>query len=248
MSAFVIQSRYVLLTYAQCGDLDGFTVMERISELGAECIIGRELHEDGGIHLHCFCDFGRKFRSRRADLFDVGGRHPNIEKVARTPAKAYDYAIKDGDVICGGLGRPVCPEGRTTTIDKWAEITSAENREEFWELVHRLDPKAAACSFTSLSKYCDWKFETHAPEYESPRGITFDEGEFDGRADWIRQSGLGLGEPLLGMCFRGDARRWAPQAGRPINGGSVTVGQWFGRKRPMPHLHSRFGGASADYV
>lgn len=173
--------------------------MDRISALGGECIVGREYHEDGGIHLHVFCDFGRKFRSRKTDVFDVGGFHPNIEKIARTPAKAFDYAIKDGDVICGGLGRPSENSPSSAKTDqKWAEITSAEDRASFWELVHRLDPKAAACNFTSLSKYCDWKFAPDAPEYESPSGVGFDEGEFDGRADWLRQSGIGAGGSFRG--------------------------------------------------
>lgn len=199
MPAFAVNARYVLLTYSQCGQLDGFSVMDRISELGAECIVGREYHADGGIHLHVFCDFGRKFRSRKTDLFDVGGYHPNIEKIARTPSKAYDYAIKDGDVICGGAERPAEAAAHgSKTADKWSEITSAEDREEFWELVHRLDPKAAACSFTSLAKYCDWKFAVDPPEYATPGGIEFDTGEFDGRADWLRQSHIGLDEPLLG--------------------------------------------------
>ena len=107
MSSFSFHARYALLTYAQCGDLCPFTIVDLLSTMGAECIIGREHHQDGGIHLHVFVDFGRKYRSRRADTFDVGGFHPNISQSYGTPEKGYDYACKDGDVVAGGLDRPV---------------------------------------------------------------------------------------------------------------------------------------------
>lgn len=196
--------RYVLVTYAQCGDLDPWRVVERFSSLGAECIVGREHHEDGGLHLHVFADFGRKFRSRKADVLDVDGRHPNLAPVKRTPAKAYDYAIKDGDVVAGGLERPLeSGVGDGSSADKWARITQAEDRDEFWTLVHELDPKAAACSFNALSKYADWRFAEKPPEYEHNGGIKFVPGDADGRDDWVSQSGIGLDEPFLGMWYPG---------------------------------------------
>lgn len=196
MSAFNVNSRYVLLTYAQCGDLDPWAVNDLLSTLGAECIIGRERHEDGGIHLHAFVDFNRKFRTRRSDIFDVDGHHPNISQSRGTPEAGYDYAIKDGDVVAGGLGRP---EGKSrggdgSTHAKWTAITQAENREQFWELCHELDPKAAATSFTQLSKYADWRFAPDPPVYEHPIGISFTDGDFDGRREWLDQAGIGGGE------------------------------------------------------
>lgn len=209
---FAINAKYVLLTYSQCGDLDGFSVMDHISGLGGECIIGRESHANGGVHLHVFCDFGRKFRSRRTDVFDVGGFHPNVVPSKGTPEKGYDYSIKDGDVICGGLGRPE-PSGVSngTAVAKWSRITGADCREEFWDLVHQLDPKSAACSFTQLTKYCDWKFAVDPPDYVNPTGVSFVGGEVDGRDDWLSQSGIGSGEPLIGNALRLPRCRGAPR-------------------------------------
>ena len=192
MSEFRCNARYFLLTYAQCGSLDGFVVMDHLSAMGAECIIGRELHEDGGLHLHCFLDFGDKYRGRGAEIFDVEGRHPNIETVGRTPWKAYDYAIKDGDVICGGAERPMETSAcGGTTFDKWTQITSATCRSEFWELVHRLDPKAAAVNFSSLAKYADWRFAPIVEPYTTPTGITFVGSNLDGRDEWLEQAAIG---------------------------------------------------------
>ena len=100
---FRLQARYVLLTYAQCGDLDPWVVHDVITSFPAECLIGRETHADGGTHLHAFVDFGRKVDIRDPRRFDVEGFHPNIQPCGRTPQKMLDYAIKDGDVVAGGL-------------------------------------------------------------------------------------------------------------------------------------------------
>ncbi|AXL65873.1 replication-associated protein [Spider associated circular virus 2] len=196
---FNFQARYALLTYAQCDALDGFRVMDHLSGLGAECIISREVHANGGIHLHCFVDFERKFRSRRTDIFDVDGRHPNIVSSYGSPWGGYDYAIKDGDVICGGLERPEEPRSKRVAKDwnAWTEITNARDRSHFWELVHHLDPKAAACNHGQLAKYAEWRFRDTPAKYESPGGIEFIGGDVDGRDAWCDQSGIRSGEPLV---------------------------------------------------
>lgn len=210
-----INARYVLLTYPQCADLDGFAVMECISHLGGECIVARESHADGGVHLHVFVDFGRKFRSRKVDIFDVDGRHPNICPSRGTPEKGYDYAIKDGDVICGGLlrGDVARGGGDGSTLDKWTQITSAETREQFWELCLELDPKSCATAFTQLSKFADWRFAVVEPEYRTPEGFTFKSGRRDGRDDWLLQSGIGSAEPRIGKISYTYARVWGRARG-----------------------------------
>lgn len=216
--AFHINARYVLLTYAQCGDLDGFAVMDIISSLGGECIVARESHSDGGLHLHVFCDFGRKFRSRKADIFDVHDRHPNVQPSKGTPEKGYDYAIKDGDVICGGLGRPTpCQSGNRagSTKDIWTQITGATSREQFWELCLELDPKTAATAFTQLSKFADWQYRVEEPEYSHPDGFEFIRGNSDGRNQWLSQSGIGSSEPLIGMLRAMPRQR---ETGGPVGG------------------------------
>lgn len=203
---FAFSAKYALLTYPQCGDLSPHRVVDVITKLGGSCIIGRENHQDGGIHLHVFADFGRKLRSRKANLFDVDGRHPNVAPSRGTPEKGYDYAIKDGDIVGGDLKRPEPRRaGDGSTMEKWSEITRAENREEFWKLVHRLDPKSAACSFGQLSKYADWKFAVDPPDYEHPAGIEFFGDDVDGRHDWLQQSGIGSDEPLVGKLLADDS-------------------------------------------
>ncbi|UBQ66226.1 Rep protein [egret CRESS-DNA virus] len=192
MPEFVCNFRYGLITYAQCGNLDPHEVVCHFGNLGAECIVGREHHADGGLHLHVFADFGRKFRSRRADIFDVGGRHPNIEASKGSPGRGYDYAIKDGDVVAGGLARP---EGQNAGDDnssgKWAQIVEAGSRDEFLDLCLRLAPRDAVTSWGSILKFADWKFAPVIEEYDTPAGVGFDTSGFDGFYDWLSQSGVG---------------------------------------------------------
>lgn len=212
-----VNSRYKLLTYAQCGDLDPFDIVDLLSGLQGECIVGRELHSDGGIHLHVFVDFGRKFRSRSVGIFDVGGRHPNVVASWGTPEEGYDYAIKDGDVVAGGLERPTPRESRAgngSAAAKWATIADADDREQFFELVKSLDPKTFVTRLQDLQRFADWKFRSDPEPYVTPNNIHFPDDGTDGRAEWVRQSGIGLGEPFIGKCPLLAALPTLPSGGR----------------------------------
>lgn len=184
---FRFAARYVLLTYAQCGDLDPFEVVRSLGDLGAECIIGREDHADGGCHLHAFADFKRKFQSRNVRIFDVDGKHPNVQPCKTTPEQMYDYAIKDGDIVAGGLTRP---DGTSVSEagSKWTECLLAESREEFFETVARVDPRALCCSFSSLRAYADWKYRPIMDAYQTPVGISFDTTEVPQLSQWIQRN------------------------------------------------------------
>jgi len=178
-----INARYVLLTYSQCGSLDPFRIVDALSELGAECIIGRELHSDGGTHLHAFVDFGRKFRSRRASIFDVDGYHPNISPSYGNPGEGYDYAIKDGDVVAGGLQRPTT-EVQDRKKDVFAEIVLANTREEFFELCRNLAPRSLCTSFVSLEKYADWRYRVDPTPYRQSPELEFDTRQYPELNEW----------------------------------------------------------------
>lgn len=188
--------KYALVTYAQCGDLNPWDIVDLFATHRAECIVGRELHADGGVHLHAFIDFGRQFSSRKTDVFDVGGCHPNIVKSYGTPEKGYDYAIKDGDVVAGGLERPVSGQsgsGSGTTRVIWTTITMAEDAEEFWRLCHELAPEHVCRSFNSLTKYAEWRYRPVDEPYATPDGVWIDASTVNGINEWLAQARLGSG-------------------------------------------------------
>lgn len=181
---FDLHCRYALLTYSQCGDLDPFEVSNALSTLGAECIIGRELHGDGGTHLHAFLDFGRKRRFRNQATFDVHGCHPNIVRSRGQPWDGYDYAIKDGDVVAGGLARPEQPTvSGHSRKERWADIITAGTRDEFFARVRELDPERLVTCFTQICKFADWEYAEAPEEYCTPAG-TFDLGGYPELVEW----------------------------------------------------------------
>lgn len=198
-----VNSKYVLLTYAQCGDLDEWNVCDMLSALGAECIVARELHQKtGGVHLHVFVDFGRKFRSRNIRIFDVGGRHPNVVPSRGTPEKGYDYAVKDGDVVAGGLERPLPRGGMSGGAERVVNVAHlCETPSEFLELCDEMDRGSLIKSFPNFRSYADWRFALEPEPYASPFSAGFVSGCLDGRDDWLAQSGIGRGGAPLGGEF-----------------------------------------------
>jgi len=199
-SNYVVQSRYILLTYSQCGELDPFRVCNHLGSLGAECIIGRELHQDGGSHLHAFVDFGRKYRSRRVDVFDVGGFHPNISPSRGNPARGYDYAIKDGEVCAGGLARPEHDQDSSAAdADIWSRALEATNRDDFFALLESGAGKNLILNFPAISRFADWRFMDKPREYVTPEG-TFDTSSYPELQGWVERE---LGVNSGGKCTSG---------------------------------------------
>lgn len=204
-STFTTNSRYVLLTYSQADTLDYWKIVELVGSLGGECIIGREHHVDGGIHFHAFVDFGRKFRSRRADVFDVDGCHPNITKSYGNAAGGFDYATKDGDVVAGGLARPGDGEDQAMQgSDTWYQAMQAETRDEFFALLEQCAPKNLILNFPAISRFADWRFEKKADTYSTPEG-NFDLSGCPGLNSWVENNLLraNRGKPLFFYCVWG---------------------------------------------
>lgn len=198
MSAFRFAAKYGLFTYAQCGTLDPFAVVDHFASLRSECIIGRETHADGGIHLHAFAMWESKYQTRDVRKFDVCGCHPNVVAGYGTPEKGYDYATKDGEIVGGGLERPSGDSIREPG-STWREIVCATTSDDFWSTVTRLEPRALCCSFISLEKYAAHKFRPVYAEYATPPGITFDTGGVDRIDAWARDN---LGGNIIGKLSR----------------------------------------------
>lgn len=187
---FSFRSRYALLTYPQCGDLDPWAVLDMVSAVPGECIIARESHADGEPHLHAFVDFGERFFTSDPRRFDVDGRHPNILPVGRTPGASYDYCIKDGDVVAGGLERPGSVAGgelpRAGTA--WDTILSQPTVGQFWDTLRELAPRTLLTNFTSCKAYADWHYRPEPVVYTSPDGVSFDISDVEGLEGWIQDS------------------------------------------------------------
>lgn len=181
---FKFEAKYGLLTYAQSEGLDPFEIVLRLSSLGAECIVGRERHQDGGTHYHAFFMFERKYASRDNRIFDVKGYHPNIVRGYGTPEKGWDYATKDGDICAGGLERP-SGVSNSEPDSKWSWIIQATDREDFFERIAIRDPRSLCTNFGNLQRYADWKYRAEPTEYEHPRHISFTGGRLEELNSWV---------------------------------------------------------------
>lgn len=218
-------AQHFLLTYAHSEGRDGrapldpFRIVDKLGLLGGECIVAREHYPTGdGFHLHVFCSFERRFRSRKIDVFDVDGYHPNAKPSRKNALGGYDYAIKDGEVVAGGLERPSGVSGRRGTTrdeDSWAEITAAESPDEFWRLCEELDPKSMVCNFPALSRFVDWRFRPEPVAYATPDGI-FDLADYASLCDWrdnvLFGGGRGKQCPPGGWVGQ-SSPTWAPPKG-----------------------------------
>jgi hypothetical protein len=59
--------------------------------------VAREQHQDDGWHIHAIVRFGARVKTRsNMALFDISGRHPNIQ-VPRRLKDVLEYVSKDGD-------------------------------------------------------------------------------------------------------------------------------------------------------
>lgn len=186
MPAYEIRNaQYAILTYPQCGDLDPFAVVEACASVGAECLVCRETHADGGTHLHTFVDFGRRYTTRRADVFDVCGRHPNIQAPLRDPHAGFDYVIKDGDVVAGGATRP--PE-RENAADKrfdfWTDVCNAGSRDRCLDLIREHQPERLVTNWNNIIAYVNHHFPLVPEPSPAVGGFDFNTTQYPQLDEW----------------------------------------------------------------
>lgn len=187
MPSFVLKdAKYVILTYSQVNsEFDYWAILDTISALEAECIIAKELHQDGGTHFHVFVDFGRKFSTRCTTTFDVCDHHPNITKCGRTPWLAFDYCCKDGEVLAGGATRPEeSTTGHNKSDENWEWILDAGEPSIFWDRLRSLYPRTYVVNYPNIQRFVDWKYKPRVEEYVSPPDFTFDVSGYPELADW----------------------------------------------------------------
>jgi len=171
---------YVLLTYSDCpNDFDPQLIIDAVVGTGAVYRLGRELHQNGKPHFHCFVQWPEPFSHPDAgSLFFVGGRRANIKRFSANPGRRWDYVgkyagHKEGHYIIGDqCDRPGGDkdDSERTQADIWSEIINATSQDEFFEKLAALAPKQLGCNFGSLKLYAEWKYRHVAEPYETPAG------------------------------------------------------------------------------
>lgn len=182
---FRFAAKYGLLTYAQSDGLDPLSIVNHLGDLGAECIVGRELHDDGGTHYHAFFMFEKKFQSRNARVFDIDSYHPNILRGCKTPESMYDYATKDGDICGGGLERPD-PRGESAknNDDFWRGVFDAEGKEETLRCARELGVGLFGRYYFQVRAIAEEKARRSPLDYQPDDSLEWELGPYPELTDW----------------------------------------------------------------
>lgn len=203
---FRLRAKNILLTYAQIQDGASPSFFERerahfefIEQVNGTPLCyraGRELHEDGGVHLHVFISWDKPFSTRNERIFDFAGAHPNIAPVSRTPRKSWDYAGKDGDIIFEH-GLPPGKDGaaRSGRDSIFDEAVSCTTKEEFLECIRKGAPRDYVLYRDSLERFCERQFRPPCPTYTSPEFSVLDSHRVDGAVGELRLGVTGEGRP-----------------------------------------------------
>ncbi|AXB22594.1 replication associated protein [Alces alces faeces associated circular virus MP65] len=193
---FRCKNQRLFLTYSQVGSgWDPQSLTDDLERLGAVHRLGKELHQDGGIHYHCYVDFGRPLEFENCHKFCYGGPpsagcpkggHCNILVIRRTPHHAWDYAGKDGDVISENCPRPLVVKGQSERKAEWVYCLDATGFDNFYERIKDVDPASLVKSSFSVEHCAKRLFRQRQPETFTPiDGLQFHWESFPKVAQWV---------------------------------------------------------------
>jgi hypothetical protein len=180
---FQLKSKNVLLTYAQCTVTKDATINHLKNLLLPDhpniyIIVGHELHQDGGDHLHAYLRSESPIRTRDNAYFDIEGFHPNIVS-CRSPQKARDYAKKDNDYI---------EHGNPDFIKrKWSDIEDAVDKDEALDIIKEVSYRDYVLQHDKIDSFLQKKYRHVQAPYQ-PRSLAdFDTTRFPDLAAFIAQ-------------------------------------------------------------
>lgn len=161
MSNFRLNSRNFFLTYPQCGEDKStlLTFLKSIFKHWTYICVSREVHQDGGLHLHALICCSKKTDIRGPRL-DFQGFHGNYQ-AARDVNATATYIKKDGDYQ--EEGSP--PQKKRS----YSELTECQTESEYWELAANGFARDFVLNHDKLEYFANKRFRTsHVPTYESP--------------------------------------------------------------------------------
>ena len=194
-------ARRIMLTFSQAGHAWPYLQLVKVLEdLGAKYRLGRERHQDGGCHYHCYIDFERPLDFENIHRFCVGERregsrsrcpgqtHCNILVARRTPWRVFDYAGKDGDILCENATRPPVTGAGATRDDKWATSMLASGKDEFLQDIKSHSPRDSVIYRRQLQYHCEQVYGSGTsptmPRIEE-LGLTIHWGRYPQIRKWV---------------------------------------------------------------
>ena len=201
MTRFRSRAKGFILTYPQCSEdvqsqfvANGGDFPELVEcslEAPKCCRIGRERHQDGGVHFHVYLGFESPVVVNSPTLFDYFGAHGNIKPVRTTPRRAWEYVGKDGDIIYE-FGEPPSEGGGADSgsSSRWTDIVACDSKESFLAAVRCNAPRDWVLSLDRILQYAEYAYPTPVTIYESPATTTA-WGRAPRLREWLEQAAIG---------------------------------------------------------
>nr|AGH27783.1 AC1 protein [Tomato yellow leaf curl virus] len=177
---FKIYAKNYFLTYPTCS----LSKEEALSQLKNRetptnkkyIKVCRELHENGGPHLHVLIQFEGKYQCKNHRFFDLVSPnrsahfHPNIQ-AAKSSTDVKTYVEKDGDFIDFGvfqIDRRSARGGQQSANDAYAAALNSGSKSEALNILKEKAPKDYILQFHNLSSNLDRIFSPPLEVYISP--------------------------------------------------------------------------------
>lgn len=98
-----LRGQRFLLTYPQCPHSAAGALSDKCAQMGSQrYLVCKELHADGGEHLHAYVEFPAMQTYLDPKSWDFDGHHGNYQ-AARSANRAAGYVAKDGDLVAVGF-------------------------------------------------------------------------------------------------------------------------------------------------
>lgn len=204
MPRFRCRSKNFIITYPQVGEdvqhrfdnpSDLIEIISRNIRDPLCARLGREHHQDGGVHYHLYLGFDKIVSINKPDAFDYYGPHGNIKSIRRTPEKVHRYVGKDNDIRLD-YGEPPDSTGSDSggNRNKWHDIVSSEDKDTFLSAVREQAPRDWLLSNQRILEYANLYYPEEIPEYETPT-ISIERERYPELTQWEEQASIGNNRP-----------------------------------------------------
>lgn len=183
-----LRNQEILVTWSQIDEtrFPWTMIIERFKKLNAKCRIGREHHQDGGLHYHAYAKHVKRFNTRDQRFLDIAGYHPNIRPVTHHHARAWKYVAKHNLVHDDLPDKPHGKTNKSMQIQVFQAALQAPTHKEMLRIIREGDPVKYCTGFTSIKSAADHTFpKREIPSYTSPPGLQIQTEQFPDLQQWV---------------------------------------------------------------
>lgn len=166
---FRLNAATIFLTFPQC-DLSKEELLKHFQSKRPlkNYVIGKEKHQDGESHLHCYLNYNVKINTTSCNYFDYQGFHCNIKRIGNKELdKLYviKYCTKENDYITNididknNQRIKELTDKKRRSDDVYSEAINKKSKKETIEYFEEYKPEVLIKNFNSLNNYLDYKYK-----------------------------------------------------------------------------------------